>query len=116
MNDHNFNVNVAIDFDVPTAIILEKISELLFESFKSDENFHLNRYWICKSSSSFSKELPYFTEKQIRTILDKCIKNDLLESNNFNKTLYDRTLSYTFTDKTYNYYFKLKSQIHNKEV
>lgn len=48
---------------------------------------------------AFASYFPELTEKQVRTALEKLIQANLIESANFNKTGYDRTLWYSLKEE-----------------
>jgi hypothetical protein len=113
MNDHHFNILIAIDFDIETATFLNNMAHWLNKTIANRKNFYENTYWIYNSKAAFAEIFPYWTERQVRHILDKALANGLIISGNFNQTKYDRTLWYTFTDKAFNYYPTLQTQYQN---
>ena len=57
------------------------------------------QYWTFNTVKAFAELFPYASAKQIRTAINKLIKADIIMTGNYNKTAYDRTLWYAFTDK-----------------
>lgn len=113
MNDHHFNVQVAIDFCPETAIYLNNMAFWLNKCIANRKNFHENNFWIFNSLPAFAEIFPYWTEKQLRRIIDNCLKYGLIIKNNFNESKYDRTQWYAFTEKAYAYYPYLEEQYQN---
>ncbi|CAB4128340.1 hypothetical protein UFOVP100_25 [uncultured Caudovirales phage] len=113
MNDHHFNIKVAIDFDTDTAIFLNNMAYWLNKTIANRKHFYENNYWIYNSRTAFVDIFPYWTDKQIRRIIDNCIKNELIIKGCFNKSSYDRTCWYAFTAKAFSYYTNLESQFNS---
>ncbi len=102
--NHNFNIIIAKDYDVNMAIIINNFDYWLSKNKANNQNNHEGKYWTYNSVKAFSLLFPYWSEKQIRTIIKKMIDKGILDTGNYNKAAYDRTLWYTFTDnfiKTY---------------
>jgi hypothetical protein len=111
MNDHHFNVQIAIDFDLNISTFLNNMAFWLNKSIANRKNFHEDNYWIYNSRLAFAEIFPYWNDNQIKHLLSNCIKNGLIIKGNFNTNKYDRTCWYTFTDKAYSYYPLLQEQI-----
>ena len=99
--DHSFNIDVATQYGVNSAIILNNIYWWVRKNETSGDNFYDGKYWTYNSVVGFTKYFPYLTEKQIRTALETLVNNGLLEKGNYNKSAYDRTGWYTVTEKGY---------------
>lgn len=63
------------------------------------KHFYNGKYWTYNSVSAFSELFPFWTQKQVRRILDSLKNNGLIETGNYNKNSYDRTIWYTVTEK-----------------
>lgn len=95
---HFFDVYLAKEYGVNCAIILRTLDSLIAKNRVDNVNYFDGRYWTYISKTSLAELLPYFTEKQIRSALDKLINEGLIMTGNYNKSAYDRTLWYAFTD------------------
>lgn len=95
---HFFDVDLAKKFGVNCAIILRTFDSLIAKNRTDNVNYFDGRYWTYISNRALAELLPYFTEKQIRTTLDKLIDEGLIITGNYNVSAYDRTLWYAFTD------------------
>ena len=113
MNDHHFNVQIAIDFDVETATFLNNMAYWLNITCANRDNFQEGLYWLYNSYTQWSEIFPYWSAKQMRRIIGNAIDGGLLMVGNFNKKRYDNTNWYTFTEKALEYYPKLKDQVLN---
>jgi len=98
---HSFDVEVASKIGIQCAIVLSDICNWV--KWNQDEgkqdNYHHGRFWSYRSYPAFVKHFPYWNERQIRTIIEKLLKEELLLVGNFNKLKYDRTSWYTPSDK-----------------
>jgi len=108
--NHSFNIEVAIDYGVHEAILLENIFFWVEKNKANGQSFHDGYYWTYNSSKAFSELFPYFTERQIGYALKKLENNDLILTANYNKLKYDRTKWYSVTEKARKYYKHAISQ------
>ncbi len=119
MNDHHFNIKVAKDFDVDTAIFLNNmafwINYLIANRNdpKQKNHYFESKYWLYNSYTDWSILFPYYSRKQMRRIIENCFNNGLIIKGNFNNKRYDKTNWYTMTEKALEYYPTLKEQILN---
>jgi len=99
MSQHLFDVDIAVKYGVNIAIFLKNIAYWINFNRASDHNFHDGRYWTYREVKAYQLLFPYWTEKQIRTIIESSINFGLLQKGNYNKQAYDRTLWYALTDE-----------------
>lgn len=110
--NHQFNIDTATKYGIEVAIFLENIAFWTQRNIANKKNFKENRYWVYNSLESWTILFPYWSLQNIRTVIDKCIKNDLLLKNNsFNKRKGDRTSWFSMTDKAIELYPAIKSLI-----
>jgi hypothetical protein len=64
-------------------------------------NFHEGRTWSYQTIKEIAAHFPYWSEKQVRLIIDKLVENKVLLRGNFNVNAYDRTAWYSFEDEAY---------------
>lgn len=83
-----FDVNVATILDANCAIVYREIL---------DNERHLadGRSWAVYSVREWREIMPYFTEKQIWSALDRLEKAGLVFSSNHNKSAWDKTKWYS---------------------
>lgn len=105
--DHAFNVKVATDFDVNTAIFLQNLKFWTLHNLAHKQNIHDGRAWAYYTLEGLTLLFPYWSIRQVRVMIDNCIKNDLIIKSNHNKTKYDRTCWYALTDKSFKYFPEL---------
>lgn len=96
---HIFDVELATEYGVNCAIILENLHYWIAKNEANEANFHEGRYWTYNSRKAMAKLFPYLSERQIETAVKKLIDAGLVVTGNYNKVPYDRTLWYALTDK-----------------
>ena len=96
---YHFDTNRAVILGVDGAIMLENIHYWVSFNKANNNNFYDGEYWTYNSKKAFSELFPFWSEKQVRRILDNLIKDGYLKKGNYNKVGYDKTLWYTLTEK-----------------
>ena len=96
---HIFDIEIAEQYGINAAILLENIGFWIARSEANEINFYDGNYWTFNSHRALRELFPYMSEKQIRSALDKLINDGLLVTGNYNKATYDRTLWYALTEK-----------------
>jgi hypothetical protein len=96
---HIFNTFIATKYGVNEAIFLNNIAFWIHQNKANNKNFHDGRYWTYNSHEAFATLFPYWTAKSVRTVINNCLKKNLLMSGNYNTKGYDRTKWYTLTDQ-----------------
>lgn len=98
--NNTFNIDFAIKYGLNEAVMMNNLIFCIYKNKANEMHFYENKYWTYNSIPAFNKLFPYWSERQIRTILDKLKNKDCIEIGNFNKNKYDRTTWYTITKKT----------------
>ena len=96
---HIFDVDIAKQYGVNAAVLLENIGYWIKQNEANEVNFYDGRYWTFNSRRAYRELFPYMSERQIATALEKLIDNGLIMTGNYNKLAYDRTLWYALTKK-----------------
>lgn len=97
--NHSFNIDIAAEYGIPCAVLLEHIWFWISKNTADGRHFHDGTYWTYSSVKAFSKLFPYMSKDQIRRALEKLVAEGLLITGNFNEEAYDRTLWYALTEK-----------------
>lgn len=103
--NYMFNGAVAKDVGISAAVLFHSISWWIAKNRANEKNFHDGRYWTYSSVTAFARLFPFFTEKMIRTSLNKLEKNGYIISGNYNKSHYDRTKWYALGEVGAEYAF-----------
>ena len=96
---HSFNKNIAKKCGILSAVIYNHIEFWIQKNEADEKHFYDGKYWTYFTLNGIQKIFDYVTVKQIRLAIDKLIKADLIETGNYNKTPYDRTLWYSLKTK-----------------
>lgn len=98
--NHQFNIEIASKYGMDVAVFLENIAFWTHKNIGNGKNYKEGRYWVFNSLESWTILFPYLSIQNIRTIIDKCLKNNLLIKNNsFNKRRSDVTFWYSLSEK-----------------
>lgn len=95
---HIFDTDIAKEYGVDIAIVVNNIAFWLQKNKANNKHIYEGKVWTYNSTKAFCELFPYWTENQIRRILDKMQDLEIIQSGNYNKVSYDRTKWYTFTD------------------
>lgn len=98
MPEHHFDVDLAIRYGVLEAVIINHFQFWIRQNEANNRNFYDGRYWTFNSARAFSKIFPYVSERKIRIALKHLQDENIIMTGNYNKSSYDRTLWYAFTD------------------
>jgi hypothetical protein len=96
--NYSFDIGVAEKLGVNAAIVICNIQFWIKKNQANDKHFHDGRYWTFNSMRAWHELFPFWTERQIRKILDDLVEKNIIIKGNYNEMKYDRTLWYAFTD------------------
>lgn len=96
---HSFDVDLAKEYGILEAILLNNIWFWIAKNKSNDVNFYDGYYWTYNSTKAFNELFPYVSERQIKSALKHLREEGILQTGNYNKVAYDRTLWYAFTEK-----------------
>ena len=99
--EHAFNTNIAKEFDVNIAILLQNFKFWTLRNLANKKHIHDGLCWTYNSIQALCKIFPYWTRHQIEHLISKCKKLDLIVAGNYNSHKYDRTAWYALTPKAY---------------
>lgn len=94
---HLFDVEIAEQYGVNAAILLENLGFWILKNKVSDDNYHDGYYWTYNSYRSFHELFPYMSERQIATALKKLADEGLIITGNYNKNPFNRSIWYALT-------------------
>lgn len=95
---HTFDTDLAREYGVDIAIVVNNIAFWLQKNKANKKHIYDGKVWTYNTTKAFTELFPYWTDNQIRRILDNMQKAGIIEVGNYNATAYDRTKWYTFTD------------------
>lgn len=116
MATHFFDVDIAVDFGVNAAIILQNIKYWVDHNRANGTNFFDGRYWTFNSVKAFEELFPYMSANTIRNTLNKLQDSGLIVVGNYNKSAYDRTKWYALTEESEAMFERGKSICQNQQM
>ena len=93
-----FNEQLADRVGVNGAIILQNFAFWINLNKENKSNFKEGKHWTYITLKSLEEKFSFLTPDKIRYAISKLIDLGIIQKGNFNKTKYDRTLWYSFTD------------------
>lgn len=96
--EHHFNVEVAKQFGIEEAIILNNIYFWVYKNKTNNKNYYDGNYWTYNSKKAYKEQFPYMAENRIKTALSNLRKYKMIITGNYNKYKYDKTLWYSITE------------------
>ena len=97
---HSFDIELAQEFGLDEAIMISNFQFWISKNLANGRHEYEGRFWTYNSIPDFVKIFPYWTEKQVRRILDSLVVQGVLIKGNHGKNGYDRTLWYAFLDES----------------
>lgn len=94
-----FDESLAVKYGVNEAIMISNMQFWIQKNKANKTHFYDNHYWTYNSVNAFIELFPFWTEKQIRSILEKLQEKGVLIKGNYNKNKYDKTSWYAFADE-----------------
>ena len=98
--DVHFKMEVAKETGVDGAIMLEYFRYWILKNKANEKHFYDGKYWTYNSMEAFTTLFPIWSRRQIDRILRNLKDGGYIETGNYNKSAYDRTLWYTLTEKS----------------
>lgn len=100
--DVHFKMEVAVKTGMEGAVMLEYFRYWILKNKVNNKHFYDGKYWTYNSMEAFTTLFPCLSKRQVERVL-RNLKNDgYIETSNYNKSAYDRTLWYALTDKAIN--------------
>ena len=106
---YSFDTELAQKLGVNEAILLQNIVFWLLKNKANGSNYYDGRYWTYNSHKAFKELFPFWTENQIRRILESLFEKGVILKGDYNSSPYDKTKWYALSDK-YAYLIGLNSQ------
>ena len=97
--NHQFDVGHAVRFGIHEAVIMANLAFWIRKNKANRKSFKDGRYWTYNSAKAFAELFPYLSVHQVRRALDKLESDGVIIKANHNKSSYDRTTWFAFTDE-----------------
>lgn len=96
--EHSFNVQFAQKYGIEEAIIVQNFYFWLRKNIANEKHLHNGRYWTYNSNNAFTQLFPYINKTKIFRVLKHLEECDIILKDNFNTSVWDKTLWYSFSD------------------
>ena len=96
---HSFDIDIAKEYGILEAILLNNIQFWIEKNRANEMNYYDGYYWTFNSTKAYTELFPYVSQRQIQYALKHLRDEGILQTGNYNKSAYDRTLWYAFTEK-----------------
>jgi hypothetical protein len=97
--EYSFDIDFAKKYGVDEAIMIKSFQYWIRLNKANKSNFYDGHYWTYNTISALSELFPFWSEKQVRTILQNLLKLNILIKGNYNKFGFDRTIWYAFENE-----------------
>ena len=98
-NTYLFDVDVAVEYGLYESIVIKLFQFWITKNKANNTNFYDNHYWTYNSKKALLEMFPFWTEQNLRTIMDHLLDKGILITGNYNTNKYDHTLWYAFVDE-----------------
>lgn len=98
---HSFDTSDAEKWGINAAILIHNLKNWIRVNKANGRNYYDGHYWTYNTAKAFSQLFPYLSEDTIRKTLKKLEKNGVILIGHFNKSGFDRTNWYAFTDESF---------------
>ena len=102
--EHIFNTNIAKQFGVDSAILLQNLRFWIYKNLTNNKHIYDGNCWTYNSIEAFTKLFPYWSKHQIERIINNAVDQGLIIKGNYNQTKYDRTVWYALTPKSMQFF------------
>ena len=96
---YSFDTELAQKLGVNEAIMLQNIIFWLVKNKANGTNHYDGRYWTYNSHKAFRELFPFWSESQIKRILQNLFDKNVIVKGNYNSNPYDKTNWYTLSDE-----------------
>ena len=96
--EYSFNIHIASVYGLEEAIMIKNFQFWILKNKANGKHDQDGYTWTYNSVGSFEKVFPFWSRSQISRILKSLIDQGALKVGNYNKSKYDRTRWYSFSD------------------
>lgn len=97
---HSFDIDLATELkSIELAVLVQHFQFWIRHNAKMKRNFHDKRTWTYQTLKDIAAYFPYWSEKQVRLMINKLVEAKILMKGNYNKSAYDHTIWYAFRDE-----------------
>ena len=98
MRELSFNIEAARRYGVDGAIMLQGMAAWISKNRANERHFHDGRWWTYNSKAALARLFPFWTEKQIRRIVNALTAAEAILQGNYSDGSYHNTTWYALSD------------------
>ena len=99
MTHYIFDADFATTYGLDQAVMVHNLQFWIRKNKANDKHAHDGRTWTYNTLEAFIKLFPFWTQKQIRRILNSLVDDGVILKGNYSKNKSDRTNWYAFVDE-----------------
>lgn len=97
--NHTFSVDHAELYGIECAIMIHHFQFWIEQNKRLGKNFFEDKTWVYQTQKEIAAVYSYWGEDKVQRIIKKLIDDGVLIKGNFNKTQFDKTQWYAFSDE-----------------
>lgn len=94
-----FRESEAIQYGVNEAIMIQNFRYWINKNKANEKHEYEGKTWTYNSRKAFKEIFPFWSDEQIKRILNSLVSKNIIQKGNFNKVGFDRTTWYSFIDE-----------------
>ena len=98
--EYSFDVELAKRYGVDEAIMIKSFQYWIRLNKANNSNYYDGHDWTYNTIKALSELFPFWSEKQVRAILQNLLNLKILIKGNYNKLGFDRTIWYAFDNES----------------
>lgn len=98
-NTYIFDVDVAKEYGINESILIKMFQFWLTKSRANGTNYFDGHHWTHNSKKALLEMFPFWSEQNLKTIMNHLIDKGIIITGNYNTNKYDHTLWYAFVDE-----------------
>lgn len=96
---YTFDTDIAKEYGVNEAVMIANFQHWISKNKANNKNYIDGHYWTYNTNKAFLELFPFWSEQNIKTILNHLKDKGVIITANHNQSTYDRTLWYAFADE-----------------
>lgn len=97
--NYQFDTDVATEHGVSEAIMINNLTFWIAKNMANERHFYDGKTWTYNSVAAFSKLFPFWSDKQVRRVIESLIERNVIMTGNYNKNGFDKTRWFAFIDE-----------------
>ena len=111
-----FQSDLAVEYGLNEAIILQKINYFIELNAKNNRNLRNGYYWVYVTLDDLQSQMPFFSKSTIQRALKNLKKAGVLIVSNYNEKKYDKTVWYRIDYEKLEKTLKAYGQIDHMDI